>query len=165
MVKDKPQETVEQREINLLVDFREDRLHHDVALALARLPDIGQVVDTLTPLVDEKRRWLRVGGLDPRGEQTTLVGLEEQELVEVLELTCQQGNFKSTKRTTYSIRDLLYRLDVVARNELVIRVEELDTRLLEGTLGEQETLDTRQTLVRVVVGLLNQCQLLTLRLI
>ena len=87
MIRDKPQQTVKQREIDLLVDLREDRLHQDVALALARLPDIGQVVDTLTPLVDEKRRWLRVGGLDPRGEQTTLVSLEEQELVEVLELT------------------------------------------------------------------------------
>ena len=88
MIKDKPQQTVEQREIDLLVDLRKDRLHHDIALALTRLPDIGQVVDTLTPLVDEKRRWLRVSGLDPRGEQATLVGLEEQELVEVLELTC-----------------------------------------------------------------------------
>ena len=72
---------------------------------------------------------------------------------------------KDTKRTTYSIRDLLHRLDVVARNKLVIGVEELNTRLLERALGEQETLDTRQTLVRVVIGLLNQCQLLTLRLI
>ena len=79
-----PQETVEQREINLLVDLREDRLHHGGALALARLPHIGQVVDTLTPLTDEK---LRVSGLDPCGEQAALVRLEEQKLVDVLELT------------------------------------------------------------------------------
>ena len=67
--------------------------------------------------------------------------------------------------TTHSIRNLLHRLDVVARNELVIRVEELDTRLLERALGEQETLDARQALVRVVVCLLNERQLLTLRLV
>ena len=101
MVKDKSQETVEQREINLLVDFREDRLHHDVALALARLPDVRQVVDALAPLVHEKRRRLGISGLDPSREETTFVRsvievrkdtitnersclLEEQELVQVL---------------------------------------------------------------------------------
>ena len=65
-----PQETVEQREIDLLVDLREGRLHHDV---LARLPDVGQVVDTLTPFVDEKRGRLSVGRFDPGREETTLV--------------------------------------------------------------------------------------------
>ena len=41
--------------------------------------------------------------------------------------------------------------------------QELDSRLLEGTLGEEETLDPRKTLVGVVVRLLNERELLTLR--
>ena len=44
---------------------------------------------------------------------------------------------------TYSVGDLLHRLDVIARDELVVRVEELDAGLLERPLREQETLDTR----------------------
>ena len=67
--------------------------------------------------------------------------------------------------TTYSVGDLLHGLDVIARDELVVRVEELDAGLLERSLREQETLDTGQTFVRVVVCLLDQRELLTLRLV
>ena len=88
MVQNESQQTIEECKVDLLIHLGQNCLHHDNAFAFACPPDISQVVDTLTPLVDEKRRWLRVGGLDPRGEQTTLVSLEEQELVEVLELTC-----------------------------------------------------------------------------
>ena len=41
---------------------------------------------------------------------------------------------------TYSIRDLFNRFDV-ARNKLVVGIEELDPRLLKPTLGQQQTLD------------------------
>ena len=85
MIKDKPQQTVEQREIDLLVDLRQHGFHHDVTLALARLPDVRQVVDPLTPLVDEERRRLSVCGLDPGREEASLVRLEEEELVEILQ--------------------------------------------------------------------------------
>ena len=84
MIEDQTKQTVQQRQIDLLVDLGQDSLHHDVALALARLPDVRQVVDALTPLVDEKRGRLRVCGLDPRWEETTLIGLEEQELIKIL---------------------------------------------------------------------------------
>ena len=147
MVHDEAQEAVEEREVDLLVDLAELGLHEDVALALARLPHVVQVVDALAPLVDEERRRLGVGRLDPRGEQAALVGLEVEELVEV------------------RVRDLLHRLDVVARDELLVRVEELDAGLLERALGEEEALDARQRLVRVVVRLLDEGELLSLRLV
>ena len=60
VVQNQTQQTIEQREIDLLVHLRENRLHEHVALALARLPDVGQVVDALAPLVHEQRRWLGV---------------------------------------------------------------------------------------------------------
>lgn len=83
-----------------------------------------QVVDPLCPLVNEERRRLGVGRLDPTREQTPLVGLEVEELIEV------------------GVRDLLHRLDIVARDELLVRVEKLDPGLLERSLREEETLDT-----------------------
>jgi len=42
---------------------------------------------------------------------------------------------------SYSISYLLYRLDVVARNQFVIGVEELDACLFEGALCEKQTFD------------------------
>ena len=40
------------------------------------------------------------------------------------------------------IGDLLHWLNIIARNEFVIGIEKLDTRLLERTLGQEQTLDT-----------------------
>ena len=37
--------------------------------------------------------------------------------------------------------------DVVARKELIVGIEELDSRLLERMLGQQQTLDPRKGLV------------------
>lgn len=76
-----------------------------------------------------------------------LVDLEEEELVEI------------------GVCDLLHRLDVVARDELVVGVKELDTGFFESTLRKEEMLDTGQTLVRVVVCLHDEGELLTLRLV
>ena len=99
MVHDQTKQTVKKCQVNLLVDFREDGLHHDIALALARFPDVGQVVDALAPLVDEKRRRLRISWLDPGREETALVGLEEQELVKVLYGTSIVSQLPITFRT------------------------------------------------------------------
>ena len=44
-------------------------------------------------------------------------------------------------------------------------MHELDGHLFEGTLREQVALDARERLVRVVVGLLDQAELLALRLV
>jgi len=175
---------VERCEIDLLVDLRQNRLHEHVTFAFARLPNICEVVDALTPLVYEKRRWLGVGRFDPGWEQTTLVCLEEQELIEV------------------SVRDLLDGLDVVARDELVVGVEELceknsavqnrqksrlytpmptslnvcwvsNNRLIRerpimrnrSQYKSDEVIRNQQTLVRVVVSLLDQRKLFALRLV
>lgn len=50
VVKDETEEAVEKGEVNLLVHAREGGLHHDVALAVGSLPDVCEVIDTLTPL-------------------------------------------------------------------------------------------------------------------
>ena len=46
---------------------------------------------------------------------------------------------------TYSVCDLFDRFDVVARNKLVVGIEELDPRRM---LGQQQTLDPRKALCR-----------------
>ena len=107
MVENQPKETIQKCEIDLLVYFGKDGLHEDVALALAGLPDVRQVVDTLAPLVNEERRRFSVRRLDPSREKTTFVSpivkvsvdrmprnwaqnlLEEQELIQVLRIEDQ----------------------------------------------------------------------------
>ena len=61
VVQDKPEKTVEERQINLLVDFGQYSLYHDNAFAIARFPYVVQIVDALALFVDEKRRGLGVG--------------------------------------------------------------------------------------------------------
>ena len=73
VVEDETEKTIEKREINLLVDLREDGLHHDITFAFTCFPDVGQVIDTLAPFVNEKRGRLSVGRFDPGREETTLV--------------------------------------------------------------------------------------------
>lgn len=65
-----------------------------------------QVVDSLSHLVNKQRRRFRIGGLDPSREKTSLVSLEEQELIQV------------------GIGDLFHGLDIIARNKLIVSVAE-----------------------------------------
>ena len=44
----------------------------------------------MTPLVDEERRRFSIGRLDPGREEASLVRLEEEELVEILQNIGQQ---------------------------------------------------------------------------
>jgi hypothetical protein len=124
VVKDEAEKTVQKRQVDLLVHLRELRLHQHNTLALARLPDLIEVVDTLAPLVNEQ--WWRLGirRLNPGREEAPLIRLEEEELVQVC------------------VCDLLNGLNVVARDELVVGVEELDAGLLERALSEKQPLDT-----------------------
>ena len=101
----------------------------------------------MTPLVDEQRWRFGIGRLDPWWEEASLVGLVPKVLVQI------------------GIRDLLQRLDVVDGDQVAVQVHELDARLLEGALRQQVTLDARECLVRVVVRLFDQAQLLALALI
>ena len=48
---------------------------YDLALAVARLLDVLQVVDALTPLIGQQWGRLAVAWLDPRWEESPLVSL------------------------------------------------------------------------------------------
>ena len=101
----------------------------------------------MAPLVHQQRGRLGVRGLDPVGEQVPLVGLVPDVLVEV------------------RVGDLLKRLNLVNRNEVRVEIHKLDANLLERALREQVSLDPRKRLVRVIERLLDQAQLLALRLV
>ena len=79
---------------------------------------------TLAPFICKQWGWLRVCRFDPWWEQSSLVGLVPQVLIQV------------------GVSDLLQWLDVVHGHQMTVQVHELDTRLLECTLGEEMTLDT-----------------------
>mmetsp|Transcript_100146 Transcript_100146/g.251032 ORF Transcript_100146/g.251032 Transcript_100146/m.251032 type:complete len:367 (+) Transcript_100146:3702-4802(+) len=147
VVHNQPQQAVEQGQVDLLGHILELRLKHHNALAVRGVPHICQVIDTLTPLVHQQRRWLGVCRLDPIGEQVAMVALVPKVLIKVC------------------IRDLLQGLDLVARRQVGVHVLELNRHLLEGTLSQQVPLDAAQRLMRIVVGLLDQTQLLTLLLV
>mmetsp|Transcript_14739 Transcript_14739/g.38930 ORF Transcript_14739/g.38930 Transcript_14739/m.38930 type:complete len:664 (+) Transcript_14739:435-2426(+) len=147
VIHDQPQQAVQQRQVNLLRNVFELGLENDDALAIRGVPHIRQVIDALAPLVHQERSWLGVRRLDPVGEQMTVVALIPEVLVKV------------------GIGDLLKRLDLVARRQVRVHVLELDRDLLEGALCEQVAFDAAQSLMRIVVGLLDETQLLTLRLV
>ena len=48
VIKDKTQQPVQQRQVNLLVQLVEACLQHHIALSLRRIPDIGHVIDAYT---------------------------------------------------------------------------------------------------------------------
>src|SRR5258708_11819874 len=124
VVQNETKQSVEQSQIDLLVNLGVYGLHHNVTFSFACLPDVGQVVDALAPLVYQKGWRLRICGLDPCGEKTPFICFEEQELIKV------------------GVRDLLDWLDVITGNELVVCVEKLDARFLKRPLGKQKPLDT-----------------------
>mmetsp|Transcript_889 Transcript_889/g.2132 ORF Transcript_889/g.2132 Transcript_889/m.2132 type:complete len:706 (-) Transcript_889:1206-3323(-) len=147
VVDDEPQKAIQHRPVDLLRDVLELGLQDDNALAIRRVPDVRQVIDTLAPLVHQQGGRLRVCRLDPVGEEVAVVTLVPQVLVQV------------------SISDLLQRLNLVAWHQVRVHVLELDGHLLEGSLSEQVALDPAESLVGIVVGLLNKAQLLTLLLV
>ena len=56
MVHDQTKQSVQQSKIDLLVDLGQFSLDHHVGFALGSLPNVGQVVDSLRPLVRQERR-------------------------------------------------------------------------------------------------------------
>mmetsp|Transcript_30637 Transcript_30637/g.99608 ORF Transcript_30637/g.99608 Transcript_30637/m.99608 type:complete len:435 (-) Transcript_30637:2259-3563(-) len=147
VVDDEAQQTVEHRQVHLLLELFKLGLQHDHALALGGFPHIHEVVDALAPFVHKKRRGLGVRGLDPVGEEVTLVRLVVEVVVEV------------------GVGDFLERLNLVHGGDVRVKVHKLDAHLLEGSLREEVPLDARQRLVRVVVRLLDEAELLALLLI
>jgi hypothetical protein len=86
-------------------------------------PDVGQVVDTLAPLVYQKGRRFCICRLNPCGEKAMFIHFKEQKLGKV------------------GIRNLLDWLNVITGNELVVSVKKLDTRFLKRPLGQQQSFD------------------------
>lgn len=75
------------------------------------------------------------GWFDPSREEATFVRLEEEELIEILRrLSVRQR--KGREDETYSISDLLNGFDIVARDQFVVCIEELDTSFLESPLSQ-----------------------------
>ena len=83
MVNDKPEESIQESEINLLIYFIETGLEQDKRLPLRGIPSTMQVIDALAVLVEQE--WWRfvVGRLDPVGKEPSLVSLIPQVLVKV----------------------------------------------------------------------------------
>lgn len=117
MIHNQSQQLVEEGEVDLVVEFLELGLHEHDGLALAHVPHVGEVVDPLAPLIHEQWGWLGVTGLDPGGEEPAFVGLIPEVLVEV------------------GVSDLLYRLDVVDRDQVRVEVHEFNAHLLEGAVA------------------------------
>lgn len=84
VIENQPKQTIEEGQIDLLIDLREHRLHQNIAFAVICLPNISQVVNSLTPLVNQERWGLGIRGLDPRREQPSFIRFKVQELIEIL---------------------------------------------------------------------------------
>mmetsp|Transcript_6179 Transcript_6179/g.20144 ORF Transcript_6179/g.20144 Transcript_6179/m.20144 type:complete len:665 (-) Transcript_6179:1552-3546(-) len=147
VVDDEPEEPVQQSQVDLLVDLLQLGLEHHDALAVRRVPDLLQIIHALAPLVAEQGRRLRVPGLDPIRKQMPLVRLVPEVLVEV------------------RIRNLLEGLHFVDGDQVRVQVHELQRHLLEGPLRQEVPFNARQRFVGIVVGLLDEPQLLPLVLI
>jgi hypothetical protein len=81
MIQNQSKQSIKERQINLLIHPRKHSLHHDDRLSLGSIPNIGQIVDTLTPLVNQEWWGLGIGWLNPGGEQATLIPLIVKKLI------------------------------------------------------------------------------------
>ena len=146
-VHDQPQQTRQQRRVDLLEHLVERRLHQHVALAVVAGPEVRQVVDALAELVHQVRLRLLVARLHPVGEQLALVRLVPQVLVQV------------------RVGDLLQRVDLVHGHQVRVQVQELQPHVLEHVLRHQVPLDLLQRLMGVVEAVFDQRQLVALQLV
>ncbi len=83
MVDDKPEESIQESEIDLLIYFIEAGLEQDKRLSFSGIPSTMQVIDALAVLVEQEWWGFIVGRFDPVGEEPSFVGLIPQVLVEV----------------------------------------------------------------------------------
>ena len=138
VIHDQAEKPVQQCWVHFLVDFVHLGLNQDRRTVVGCVPDVCEIVESLTPFVDKQRGRLLVGRLDPVREQVSLVGLVPQVLVQV------------------GVCDLLKRLDVVHWDDMGVQVHELNAHLFEGAMAEEVAFDSRKGLVRVIIGLFNQ---------
>jgi hypothetical protein len=144
MVNNQPEKLVQESEVNLIVELLQFGLHQYDTLIFGDIPHISEVIDTLAPLIHKQWGRLRVAGLNPAGEEVSLVGLIPQVLIEI------------------GICDLLDRLNVIHGNKMGIKVHELNADLFEGAMAEEVPLYSRESFMGVIISLLNQRKLISL---
>eukprot|EP00398_MALV-I-01_sp_L67-1_P000203 gene202-gene343 len=147
VIDDQTQQTIQQGKINLLTQLFKFRFKESNALAFTSVPYIRQVIDTDTILVHKQWRWFGIGRLDPVREETTVIGFVPEILIEV------------------GVGNLFKRFDVVDWHKNVVEILELDGHFFERTLGQQVTLDTRQSFMRIIIRLFDKTKFFTLSLI
>ena len=116
MIDNQSQQAVQHGQIDFFEHSFKFRLQHHDAFAFARVPDIGQVVDALTPLIHQQRRRLCIRWFNPVREQVPLIGLVPNVLIQI------------------RIRDLLQRFNRVHRNQVRIHVHKLHVALFKRSL-------------------------------
>lgn len=73
VIDDETQESIEEGQIDFLVDLFEARLEQDHGLTVGGIPDTLEIVDALAPLVHEEWWGFRVSRLDPVREESAFV--------------------------------------------------------------------------------------------
>jgi hypothetical protein len=58
-------------------------------------------------------------------------------------------NYGPVIQETYCIRDLLDRLNIVARDQFIVGVEKFDAGLFEGSLSQQQAFNAGKTYLNV----------------
>lgn len=117
MIDNQSEELIQECKIDLVIEFLELGLHQYDTLVFRDIPDISEIVDALTPFVNEKWRRLRIPRLDPVREEVSLISLIPQVLIKV------------------RISDLLNGLDIIYRDQVRVQVHELDAHLFEGSMA------------------------------
>lgn len=151
------------------------------------VPSSGVILEkfTLAPFVHKQRRRFCVSRLDPGWEEAALVSFIPQVLVQVgisdllqwfhivhwyqvaIEIHELNAHLWDRETGSHQPTNHLRRLANLGamNNRAEIKLRGHLTYLFKGSLCEKVTLDTGQSLVWVVVGLLNQPKLLPLRLV
>mmetsp|Transcript_13888 Transcript_13888/g.19297 ORF Transcript_13888/g.19297 Transcript_13888/m.19297 type:complete len:202 (-) Transcript_13888:339-944(-) len=145
VIHDQTEESIEKGQVHLFVDSFERSLHANNAFTVGGFPDALEIVDTLAPFVHQQGRWFTVARLDPVGEQLPFIGFVPQVLVKV------------------GISNLLKRLHIVDRSYVAVKVHKFNTDFLESSLSKQVSLNSAEGFVWVIVGLLDETELFSLR--
>jgi hypothetical protein len=83
VIDDESEKSVEESQVYLFVDFLPLGLEQDDTFVILHIPHLRDVVHSLTPLVDQQRRRLRVRWLNPVRKQIPLLSLVPQILIQI----------------------------------------------------------------------------------
>ena len=96
-----------------------------------------EVVDSLTPFVEEERWWLSITWLDPVREQMAFVSLVPQVLVKI------------------SICYFLKRINFITWNQMTVEIHKFNIHFFEDSLCEEMSFDSGKSLIRIIISLFN----------